>query len=106
LDVNKQAIKKHWGEKIAIATANFIMVQIFIEGLKPEIKNETIKKSRLTLSEAFNKAEELEKQADQKALAATKINETSVDYMGNKSNHGNYGAQRGQARGRGNKPQN
>jgi hypothetical protein len=34
LDANKQALKKHWGEKIAIVTANFIMVQIFIEGLK------------------------------------------------------------------------
>ena len=35
---------------------------------------------------------------EQKALASTKINETSVDYMGNTSNHGNYGAQRGQTR--------
>jgi hypothetical protein len=42
-DVNKQAIKKRWGEKIGIATANFIMVQIIIEGLKPEIKNEMVK---------------------------------------------------------------
>jgi hypothetical protein len=39
-DANKQVLKKHLGEKIAIATANFIMVQIFIEGLKPEIRNE------------------------------------------------------------------
>jgi alpha-galactosidase/6-phospho-beta-glucosidase family protein len=42
LEVNKKALKKHWDEKIAIATANFIMVQIFIGGLKPEIKNEMI----------------------------------------------------------------
>jgi hypothetical protein len=82
------------------------MVQIFIEGLKPEIKNEIIKKSWLTLADAFNKAEELEKHAEQKVLASTKINETSVDYMGNTSNRGNYGTRRGQTRGRGNKPQN
>jgi hypothetical protein len=59
----------------------------------------------LTLSDAFNRAEELEKHAEQKALAATKINETSVDYIGSTSNRGSFGAQRGQAKGRG-KPQN
>jgi hypothetical protein len=32
-DANKQALKKHWGEKIAIGTANFTMAQILIEGL-------------------------------------------------------------------------
>jgi hypothetical protein len=53
----------------------------------------------LTLSDAFNRAEELEKHAEQKGLAATKLNETSVDYLGNTSNHGSYGAQRGQAKG-------
>ena len=58
------------------------MVQIFIEGLKPEIKNEMIKKS-------FNKAGELEKLAEQKAMSSSKIIETSADYMGNTSNRGN-----------------
>jgi hypothetical protein len=88
-DANKQNLNKHWGEKIAIATANFILVQIFIEGLKPEIKNEMIKKSWLTLADAFDKEEELEKHAEQKALESTKIYETSVDYMGSTSNRGN-----------------
>jgi hypothetical protein len=60
----------------------------------------------LTLADAFDKAEELEKHAKQKVLAPTKINETSVDYMHSTSNRGNYGAQRGQSGGRGNKPQN
>jgi hypothetical protein len=58
------------------------------------------------LAEAFDKAEGLKKHAEQKALAFTKNNETSVDYMGSTSNHGNYGAQRGQFRGRGGRPQN
>jgi hypothetical protein len=40
-DITKEALKKHWGEKIVIATANFIMVQIFIEGLKPKSDNQT-----------------------------------------------------------------
>jgi hypothetical protein len=80
-DANKQALKKHWSEKIAITIANFIMVQIFIEGLKPKIKDEMIKKSGLTLADAFDKPEQLKKLAEQKALASTKINETSVDYI-------------------------
>jgi hypothetical protein len=82
------------------------MVQIFIDGLKPEIKNEMLESSWLTLSCAFKKADELENHAEQQALATTNINETSVDYMGNTSNHGNYGVQRGQNRGRANKSQN
>jgi hypothetical protein len=52
------------------------MVQIFIECLNPEIKNEMIKTSWLSLANAFDKAEELEKHTEQKALATTKINET------------------------------
>jgi hypothetical protein len=32
---------RDWAEKIA--TANFIIVLVFIEGLKPEIKNEMIR---------------------------------------------------------------
>jgi hypothetical protein len=39
---NKQALKRHWDEKIAVATANFITVQIFIEGLKPEKNDENL----------------------------------------------------------------
>jgi hypothetical protein len=38
--VYKEAFKWHWGENIAITIANFIVVQIFIEGIKPEMKNE------------------------------------------------------------------
>jgi hypothetical protein len=103
--LTKQALKKHWGEKIAIATANFIMVQVFIEGLKSDIKNEMIKKSWLSLADTFDRAEELEKHAEQKALAAAKINETSVDYMGSSHPRGNSNTQRGQFKGRGGKPQ-
>jgi hypothetical protein len=82
------------------------MVQIFNEGLKPEIKNEMIKKSRLSLADTFDKAEKFQMHAEQKALASTKMNETSVDYMGSTSNYGNYGAQSGQFRDRGGKPKN
>jgi hypothetical protein len=94
-DANKQALKKQWGEKIAHATANFIMVQIFIEGLKLEFKNEMIKTSCVSLAQAFDRAKELEKHAEQKELAATKINETSVDYMSSTSKR-SQGAQKGQ----------
>jgi hypothetical protein len=41
-DENKQALKKHWDKKIAI---------------KPEIKNELIKKSCVSLAQAFDIAE-------------------------------------------------
>jgi hypothetical protein len=61
--VNKQAPKRHLVEIIAIVAANFIMVQIFIEGLKPELKNEMIKTSKISLAQAFERAEELEKHA-------------------------------------------
>ncbi len=64
------------GEKITIAPANFIMVQILIKGLNPDIKNKMIKESWVSIAKALHKAEELEKNAEQKALGATKINET------------------------------
>jgi hypothetical protein len=60
LIANKQDLEKHWGKKIAIATTKFIMTQIFKMGLIPEIKNEMLKKSRLSLSDTVIKAEELE----------------------------------------------
>jgi hypothetical protein len=44
-DANKQALKRQWDQKITITAANFFMVQIFIEGLQPDIKNEMIKTS-------------------------------------------------------------
>jgi hypothetical protein len=52
------------------------MVQILIEGLKTEM----IKTSWVSLAQAFDRAEKLEKHAVHKALAATKISETLVDY--------------------------
>jgi hypothetical protein len=54
----------------------------------------------LSLADAFDKAEEIKKHSEQKALAATKINETSVDYIESTSNRGKFGTQRGQFRGR------
>jgi hypothetical protein len=57
-------------------------VQIFIEGLKPKIKNEMIKISWVPQTQAFNRAEELEQLAELKAMSGIKINETSVYYVG------------------------
>ena len=51
-DANKAAIRQAWGEKSCISTAHFIMVQIFIEGLKPEIRNEMIKEEWVSLKAA------------------------------------------------------
>ena len=53
-DANKQDLKRHWGEKIAVATANFTMVQILMEGLEPDIRNEMIKTSWLSVAQAFD----------------------------------------------------
>jgi hypothetical protein len=71
---NKQALKKCCSVKIAITTANFILVQIFIKGLKPDIKNKMIKQSWTSLEQVFEKTKELEKLAKQKAISSTKIN--------------------------------
>jgi hypothetical protein len=43
------------------------------------------------LAQAFDRAEELDKHAEQKAQAATKINETSVDCMSTTANKSNQG---------------
>jgi hypothetical protein len=56
-----------------------ILIVFFNERLKPEINNEMIKTSWLSLAQAFSRSEELEKLAKQKTLTATKINEPSVD---------------------------
>jgi hypothetical protein len=53
------------------------MVQIYIEGLKPEIRNQMIKKSRVSrvsLAKTFDKAEELEKHREQKLWQQQKKN--------------------------------
>jgi hypothetical protein len=42
------------------------MLQIFIKGLKPEIKNEKIKKLCVSLAQVFDKAEELKKSLQNK----------------------------------------
>jgi hypothetical protein len=60
-----------------------------------------MKTSWLSVAQVFNRAEELEKHVEQKALAESKLNEFSVDYMGNTSN--NRGAQKAHNRGRGKK---
>jgi hypothetical protein len=106
-DANQQALDHLWFEKIVIATANFIMVQIFIEGLKPEIRNEMTEKSWVSLAKPFDKAEELGKQVEQKAMAATKINKYSVNYMSSfLGQKGSASAQKGQNKNQGdNKPQ-
>ncbi len=54
-DENKQALMKQYSEKIAIALAFWFMAQILIEGLKPEVTNEMIKKSWGSLAQAFDK---------------------------------------------------
>jgi hypothetical protein len=82
------------------------MVPIFNEGLIPDIKNEMIKQSWLSMGDAFDKADELEKHTEQRALSAAKINETSVDYMGNTSNHDSNPNLRNQSQGRGGRSQN
>jgi hypothetical protein len=76
------------------------MVKISNKSLNPEFKNEMIKTSWVSLTQAFEVAQELEKHAEQKALEATKIYETSVDYMSTTAKKGNQGAPRGQ-KGRG-----
>jgi hypothetical protein len=64
------------------------MAQTFIEGLKPEFKNEMIKTSWVSIAQAFDELE-------QKAQAATKINETYGVYRATTTNRGNQGAQQG-----------
>ncbi len=49
-----------------------------------------IKTSRVSPTQAFYRAKE-PKNAEQKALAATKNNEISIDYLGATANRGNHG---------------
>jgi hypothetical protein len=64
-DANIQVLKRPFGEKIGIARGNFIMVRIFIKGLKPEFINEMITTSWVSLAQTFDRPEELEKHAEQ-----------------------------------------
>ena len=99
-DENKLAIKKHWGEKVCLANTHFIMVQIFVEGLKPELKHEMNKQAWLTIHDAFRKAQTLEKLAEQKKAQST-VADINVDYVGPQSGRGTNSSQnyRGQSRG-------
>jgi hypothetical protein len=83
-DVNKLAIKKHWGEKVCLANTHLIMVQNFVEGVKPELKHEMNKQACLTFNDAFRRAQSLEKLAGQKKNQST-ISEVKVDCNGPQS---------------------
>ena len=97
--VQQTQLKQFWGEDIAKDNTHFILVQVFIDGLKPDIKNEMIKKNYTSISEAYNKAKELERHAEQK-VAATKVSEVKVDYLGSQSGRGsNRGKPNSQSRG-------
>ena len=80
---NRGAIRQYYGDRSCIATAHFVMVQIFIEGLKAEIKNEMMKTNWSSLNEAFIKAEQLERLAEQRRISSgIKVDEVQVDYVG------------------------
>jgi hypothetical protein len=51
----KLAIKKHWSEKFCLANmcTHFIMVHIFVEGLKPKLKQEMNKQAWLSINDPF-----------------------------------------------------
>jgi hypothetical protein len=63
------------------------MFQIFVNGLKPELKHEMNKQAWLTINNAFMKAQTLEKLAEQKKNQST-VAEVKVDYIGPQSGRG------------------
>jgi hypothetical protein len=97
-DANRLAIKKHWGEKVCLANTHFIIVQIFVEGLKPELLNEMNKQAWLTINDAFRRAQTLEKLSEQKKNQST-VSGVKVNYISPQSGRG-APAHRGQSRGR------
>jgi hypothetical protein len=73
------------------------MVQLFVEGLKPELKHKMNKQAWLTINDEFRKTETLDKLAEQKKNQL-KISQLKVNCIGPQSGRG-APANKGQSRG-------